>query len=117
MRAPRRRTSASSGGSTCPTEGITLRVADPPAVAGRWGRVLGVDVVEPDRPTPGLDQGVLGSGGGHLFLALDGGEVAFAPAGDQGEGLFEIAVAIPPEIRRGRDTLEIGGVRFAMRDV
>ena len=81
--------------------GATVAVGDPAAVAGRWGRVLGVEPEEGERPR----------------LALDGGWIAFEPPADErGEGLVEIALALPPEVRNGRESLELGGVRFRLRD-
>ena len=79
--------------------GITMRVADPRSVAERWGRVLGVPVVDGDRPV----------------LRVDGGEVAFEPAPDSGgEGLSEVTVSLPEETRRGRESAWIGGVCFRL---
>jgi catechol 2,3-dioxygenase-like lactoylglutathione lyase family enzyme len=74
--------------------GVTLAVRDPEAVAARWGEVLGV---------PARDG----------YLALDGGHIEFA-ADPAEPGLTEIAVALPPEVRRGRDEVLIGGVRFRL---
>jgi hypothetical protein len=77
-------------------DGIAVAVADPSAVAKRWGEVLGVAV------------------GGEPALELDGGRVAFEPSGGSAGGLVEIAVTLPPELRRDRDAVEIGGVRFKL---
>lgn len=82
--------------------GITVAVADPVAVAARWGELLGVSVQE---------------GGGEPRLALDGGEVRFTTAPDErGEGICEIAVEPPPE-QQGRTSIELGGIslRFTHR--
>jgi hypothetical protein len=80
--------------------GITIAVDDPAAVASRWGEVLGV-------PVSGVEEQPL--------LELDGGEVSFRHAVDQRvEGLVEIAVEIPPELRGGRETVEVGGVRLRL---
>ncbi len=77
--------------------GITVAVADPVAVAARWGEVLGVAV----------------SGGEGPMLRLDGGDVRFTTAdGEQGEGLVEIALELPNELPGGEEVLELGGVRL-----
>ena len=80
-------------------DAVTVSVTDPAAVAERWGRVLGV---EPD-------------GGERPELGLDGGTVAFEPGGSD-DGLTEVHVALPPDVRAGRDAVEVGGVLFRMRD-
>ena len=64
--------------------GVTLEVGDPGAVAARWSAVLGVD------PLPGVS-----------FVEGNG-------------GLVEVAVAVPEEIRAGRESVEVGGVRFRL---
>ena len=75
--------------------GITVAVADPNAVAARWAHVLGVPIENGDGPT----------------LVLDGAEVAFTTATDtQGEGLTAIAHEPPPNRRRERQPIEVGGV-------
>jgi hypothetical protein len=79
-------------------DGATVAVADPAGVAERWGRVLGVAPDDGERPE----------------LRLDGGWVAFDGASDH--GLTEIAVSLPAELRAGRDAVEVGGVRFRLRD-
>jgi Glyoxalase-like domain len=74
--------------------GVTLRVKEPDEVAGRWASVLGVETRE-------------------RAMDIDQGHVVFEPCADErDEGLMEIAVAIPEERRRGREHVEIGGVRF-----
>jgi hypothetical protein len=79
--------------------GVTIAVEDPDAVAERWGEVLGVQVSGTERP----------------LLELDGGEVAFElAAGERGEGLVEIALELPPRSLRGREALELGGVRLRL---
>lgn len=76
--------------------GVTIAVTDPPAVAARWARVLGVTPVDSPEPT----------------LALDDGEVSFAQAADeQSVGLVEIALADVPSLAGGED-VELGGVRL-----
>jgi len=75
--------------------GVTLAVADPATVATRWAQVLGVPVRGTQQPA----------------LNLDGAEVRFVSAQDElTEGLVEIAVELPDEVRAGRETVELGGV-------
>ncbi len=82
--------------------GITVAVRDPAAAAARWGEVLGVE------PT----------GGQPPRLELDGGAVSFASAGaDAVEQIVEIALALPPEVRAGRETLEVGAARLTLSDL
>jgi hypothetical protein len=82
--------------------GVTVAVADPDAVARRWGQVLGV---------------VVGSLDGEPRLALDGGEVRFrAIDSPEAEGVCEVALALPADVRAGRESLDLGGVRFLLRD-
>jgi hypothetical protein len=77
--------------------GVTIAVADPPAVAAVWGDVLG-------RPV---------AGDGAPELALDGGVVRFEPARAGGaEGLVEIAVELPGAAAAGSEVSEVGGVRL-----
>jgi hypothetical protein len=79
--------------------GITVAVADPSAVASRWGEVLGVPVAGGERPS----------------LRLDGGEVAFEQAPDErGEGIVEFAVEAPPQLHGERGPIEVGGVRLRL---
>jgi hypothetical protein len=81
--------------------GITVAVADPVAVAARWGEVLGVAVS--DGETPDGDERPL--------LRLDRGEVSFHAADDErDEGLVEIAVELPHALPGGGATIELGGV-------
>ncbi len=80
--------------------GVTLAVADPAAVAARWGEVLGV-------PVSG------GDGGEAPLLRVDGGEVRFeAAASERAEGLVEIALELPHELPGGGGAIELGGVRL-----
>lgn len=83
--------------------GVTIAVADPAAVAARWGEVLGVPVS--DREDSDRGEGPL--------LQLDGGEVRFeAAAGERDEGLVEIVLELPHELPGGGDVIELGGVRL-----
>ncbi len=78
-------------------EGAMLTVPEPDAVAERWARVLGVAATGPR-------------------LELDGASVEFEPtAGPGDEGLQEVSVTLPDDVRAGRDEVEIGGVRFRLR--
>jgi hypothetical protein len=77
---------------------ITVAVADPAAVAARWGEVLGVPVGGPAQAP---------------VLGLDDGEVRFAPAaGEREQGLVEIALALERDLPGGAPTVEIGGVQL-----
>jgi hypothetical protein len=81
--------------------GATVSVPDPAVVAGRWGQVLGVEPAGGERPE----------------LRLDGGAVAFEDSPDgSDDGMTEISVALPPEVRGGRDSVEVGGVKLRLRD-
>jgi hypothetical protein len=88
-------TARTGSGAAGRLAGITVAVADPAAVAARWGRVLGVPV------------------GAESVLHLDGAEVRFEHAASEGgEGLTEIALELPHELPGGAPTLELGGVRL-----
>jgi Glyoxalase-like domain len=81
--------------------GITVAVEDPASVSARWAYILGVPVSGEQSPT----------------LLVDGSEVNFVAAGDElAEGLVEIAVELPPELRRERDTIELGRARITLSD-
>jgi hypothetical protein len=76
---------------------ITVAVADPQAVAARWGQVLGAPV----------------RGDGQPGVALDGAEVRFEAASSQPEeGLCEIAVELPAGAPGVGAVSEVGGVRL-----
>ena len=78
--------------------GIAVAVSHPAAVAARWSHVLGVPVAE-----------------GQPVLHLDGTEVCFVAATDElTEGLVEISVELPPELRRRRAMIELSGVRVRL---
>jgi hypothetical protein len=81
------------GGSGAPgrLEGATVAVTDPAAVAERWGRVLGAD---PRAASIELTEA----------------------ASEREEGLVEVSVALPPEVRRDRDAVEVAGLRFRLAD-
>jgi hypothetical protein len=86
--------------------GVTLAVGEPRAVAARWGDVLGVQV---------------GAGGSEddeqAELALEGTTVRFAAAErEAAEGLSEIVLELPAQVRRGRDVLEVGAARLLLLD-
>ena len=81
--------------------GIVVAVADPGAVAERWGSVLGVPV----------------GGDAEPLLRLHGGEVRFEGSAAEPEpGIVGIAVAVPEEVRAGRSEVEVGGVRIRLLD-
>ncbi len=98
--------------------GITVAVADPAAVAARWGEVLGVRVSDVDESA--LEDGGSGPARGQRLahrdrplLRLDGGEVRFEPAaGERAEGLVEIALELPQRLPGAAETIELGGVRL-----
>ncbi len=75
---------------------ITVAVEDPPAVAARWGEILGV-------PGEQREQGPV--------LLLEDAEVRFRAAGASAEGLVEIAVEVPEQTRAPARTLELGAAR------
>jgi hypothetical protein len=82
--------------------GATITVPEPDAVAARWGQLLGVQASGAD---------------GARALALDDGEVRFRGArSEAAAGLTEIALALAPELRAGREWLELGGVRMRLLD-
>ena len=64
--------------------GVTVAVSDPGEVAARWAAVLGADAA------PGV-----------TFVEGD-------------RGLVEVALAVPETARRGRDAVDVGGVRFSL---
>ncbi len=77
--------------------GITLAVAEPDAVCGRWGRVLGVASGERE---------------GAPLLRLDGADVRFVPAASElDEGLVEISVSLPSGLPGGAQEIELAGVK------
>ncbi len=81
--------------------GITVAVADPAAVAERWGSVLGVQASGEEEPV----------------LRLEGGEVRFAASDAEPEpGIVEIAVEVPDDVRAGRSEVAVGGVRIRLLD-
>ena len=80
--------------------GLTVRADDPMAAAERWAEVLGAarsdDMVRVDE-----DQQV----------------IRFQPASDRSEeGIAEVKLALPPDVRAGRDVVTVAGVRFALID-
>lgn len=82
--------------------GVTIAVDDPAVVAARWGEVLGVAVTDGELPQ----------------LQLDGGEVRFERADDERkEGLSEISIDLPEQLRAGRERLRLGGVRLSLSDL
>jgi hypothetical protein len=82
--------------------GVTIAVGDPAGVAARWGAVLGVEPADGSEP----------------MLRLDGAEVHFRRAGEElREGLVEIALELPREVRAGRGDLQLGGVRLRLSDL
>jgi hypothetical protein len=83
--------------------GITVAVADPQAVAARWGQVLGVPAKEGEPDIAGIA----------ALLRLDGAEVCFREAGEERtEGIVEIALELAHELPDGADAIELGSVRL-----
>lgn len=82
--------------------GVTVALADPRAAAARWGEVLGV--------AP--------SGEGEPLLQLDGAEVRFCRvAAGEPEGIVEIALAVPAQVRAGREQIAAGSARLVLSDL
>ncbi|HEY3688190.1 MAG TPA: VOC family protein [Streptosporangiaceae bacterium] len=89
--------------------GITVAATDPPAVARRWGEVLGL---APE--APGGPDGAGGRGSGGTRLVLDEGRqvVEFVPVGERaGEGVTGVSLDRPAH----QGTYEICGVRMDAR--
>ncbi len=82
---------------------MTVRAADPAAVAARWAEVL-------DEP--------VAAGAAGPEIVLDGGAqvVRFVPADGGHEGIVEVGIALPAADRAGRDAVTVGGVRFTLTD-
>jgi hypothetical protein len=77
---------------------VTVAVPDPGSVAARWSSVLGV-------PSAGRE------------LTLDRELVRFVEVADgDGQGLTEIELELPPQVRRGRDLIEVAGTRLRLVD-
>jgi Glyoxalase-like domain len=75
--------------------GVSITVADPAAVAARWGEVLGVAVSDGDPPS----------------LALEDAWVRFEhAASEREEGMTEIAVRLPQEAAGGWEPIALGSV-------
>jgi hypothetical protein len=82
--------------------GVTIAVSDPQAVAARWAQVLDLQARDGDRPA----------------LDLEDAAVRFEHASDASrEGLVEIELKLPPDVRRGREAVEVGGARLVLRDL
>jgi Glyoxalase-like domain len=80
--------------------GVSLAVAEPREVAGRWAGVLSAPATSAD---------------GTATLELEGACVRFqSHPGPREPGLVEVAVAVPESVRAGREAVTVGGVRFAL---
>ena len=88
--------------------GLTVRSPDPAALAERWAAVIGVEVSRTGRH----------GGGDPAQIHLDEGRqvVRFVEAAGQPEGICGIAVAVPAEVRAGRDEISLHGVTFQLID-
>lgn len=83
--------------------GLTVQAEDPAGLAARWGEVLDV--------TPGTADGA------PALVLEDGAQVVrFVPASGGTEAIVGIGVAVPAEVRGGRDTVTIGNVAFSLSD-
>jgi hypothetical protein len=77
---------------------VTLSVAEPLATAVRWGQVLGAEAHD-------------------AVVGLDRGEIRFiADTGLGLEGIAEIAIELPAQVRAGRETIEVGNARLRLSD-
>jgi hypothetical protein len=97
-----------SAGAPGALTGASIAVADPGAVAARWGKVLGI-----------CEQAARGEpvAGRAAALELHGARVGFHDTahGEQAaEGLVEIALRIPETLRAGRTRVSVGGVQLAL---
>lgn len=87
--------------------GATLTVRDPEVVARRWSAVLGAPLGgDGQRPELRLDSDV----------GVSFGAVGAPAGGTAAEGLTEVEVALPAAVRRGREAVDVGGVRFRLTD-
>jgi glyoxalase-like protein len=81
--------------------GVSVAVADPDAVAARWGELLGVGAADGEEPR----------------LALEDASVNFVRADSEAdEGLTEIVLELPGEVRRGRELVQVGAARVRLVD-
>jgi hypothetical protein len=77
---------------------VTVAVPDPGRVAARWSGVLGAPATGPE-------------------LILGRERVRFVEVADgTPQGLVEIEVELPPQVRRGRDLIEVAGTRLRLVD-
>jgi hypothetical protein len=76
---------------------ITVRGDDPDALAERWAAVLGEPV--DDGPSIFVD------GGSQVIRFTDGGD-----------GITDVEIALPADVRAGRDAVDACGVRFTLVD-
>ncbi len=77
--------------------GITVALTEPRAAAERWAQVLGVALDASEQPR----------------LELEGAEVRFVAA-EGAEGIVEIAVEVPEDVRGGRERIEVGSAAVAL---
>lgn len=74
--------------------GATVAAGDPEAVAARWAHVLGVEAH------------------GATALVLDGSTLTFVESAQ--EGVVEVALELPDDVRGGREAVEVGGLRLRL---
>jgi hypothetical protein len=77
--------------------GVEVEVPDPEAAAARWSEVLGVPVEGPR-------------------LRCDDAVVRFVEAGPEGDCVRAFDIVVPEAVRRGREEIDVGGVRLRLHD-
>jgi hypothetical protein len=82
--------------------GLTVAVEDPAGTAARWGEVLG-------RPV---------AGGEPALVMSDGATVRFVETGERAvEEVVQISLALPSDVRAGRERIDLGGASLALSDL
>ena len=82
--------------------GITVAVTDPAAVARRWGTVLGL----------------VPTAGGTVLEMSDGAIVRFVACAERTvEEIVEIEIALPADVRAGRESLSVGAATLRLSDL
>jgi hypothetical protein len=78
----------------------TLQTADAVGMAARWAQVLGAPLAEDGRT---------------VRLERDGAVRFTDPTDERGDGIVAFDLAVTPDIAARGTSVEIGGVRFALR--